>query len=254
MRLTKEDFKILDKFNFELAPVGIKYLFKKPPKDIPKYEGKVNICEAPAAAAKGKAFYNSLSEFSCVAPIILGMIDKDTVYEAGLMGQKYEIFDEPRDNKKLYQYAPRFPNGSIRYVLFAPLDKMTFNPDILFVHANGQQARILMRASGYSNTKIWHATAAAALTCSFMFVHCVQQSEINFAVTPVGMGGKVYPDGTWLISFPYEVLPALIWSLENMNWTPGWDKMTPKELQKHIDHINKEVEEETGVKVDIKGE
>jgi len=254
MKLTKEDFAILDKFKFEIPPVGIKYLFTKPPKDIPKLEKKLNICEMPAEAAKGHAFWVSMHEFSCVAPLILGMLEREAGYEAGLMGPKYEIYEEPRANKKLYQYAPRLPHGSVNYVLFAPLSKMTFNPDILFVHANGQQAKILMRASGYSNTKIWNSKCAAALTCSFMFVQPYLTGEIYYVVTPVGMGGKSYPDGVYLISYPYETLRDLLWSLKEMNWVPNWDTMTADELRVEIDRLNKEIEEETGQKIQIQGQ
>ena len=78
----------------------------------------------------------------------------DPIFESGQIGYKDGIFKEARANRRIYQNIPRLAKGSVNYVAFSPLDKLTFEPDLLTVTANISQAEIILRDSTYSNGKM----------------------------------------------------------------------------------------------------
>ena len=57
MTLTQKDFAILDKFKFDIQPVGVKFLVK-PPEKIKQYRSEDDLCEMLVKAQKGDPFYS----------------------------------------------------------------------------------------------------------------------------------------------------------------------------------------------------
>jgi uncharacterized protein (DUF169 family) len=51
--------------------------------------------------------------------------------ESGQIGARLEIFQKPRANHAFYKHVPKFENGIVNYVAFSPLDKLTYEPDVL---------------------------------------------------------------------------------------------------------------------------
>ena len=50
------DFSVLDRFNFERKPVGVKFMIEKP-KDIKHLDKELNMCEMLKEAQENDAFY-----------------------------------------------------------------------------------------------------------------------------------------------------------------------------------------------------
>jgi hypothetical protein len=60
MSLTKKDFEIFDRFEFDRAPVGVKYTFKRPER-IDRLGEKMTLCEMLKRAQEGNTFYAELA-------------------------------------------------------------------------------------------------------------------------------------------------------------------------------------------------
>lgn len=65
MNQTPKDLSILDKFNFEIKPVGVKFTSVKP-KGLKPPEQTLDFCEMLAEAQKGKAFYAAQDNITCL--------------------------------------------------------------------------------------------------------------------------------------------------------------------------------------------
>ena len=139
MGKTQQDYSIFDKFNFTYKPVGIKFLLNKPA-ELEKTEKCIPICRMFMETQNCNPFYATQENFSCVDKLVLGMVEPESTLESGQIGAKEKIYQEARANRRIYQYIQKIPKGTVRYVAFSPVDKLTFEPDLLVFTAKPYDA------------------------------------------------------------------------------------------------------------------
>jgi uncharacterized protein (DUF169 family) len=223
MSTEKRDLSIFNKFNFKEKPVGIKFLLFKP-EGIAKLDKKLALCEMIREAQLGIPFYAELDNFNCVGPILTGMVESDPVFESGQIGPSLHIFEEARANRRLYTYITKLEKNSVNYVAFAPLDKLTFNPDVLICAADAVQLEIILRAMCYSTGKMWTSKGTPVIACAWLTTYPYISGELNYIITDLSHGMKakrVFPPGTILVSIPYDRLNSLIEDLQKIEWYPS---------------------------------
>ena len=222
MSSSKQDLSVFNKFNFERPPVGVKFLFGKP-EGIKKLDKTLALCEMLREAQTSPPFYATKDDFECVGPLILGMAEPEPIFESGQVGPRLELFKEPRANNRIYYYIPRMIRDTVNYLAFSSLDKLSFTPDVLIVTANPTQAEIILRAMTYTTGKMWTAKGTSVIECAWLFVYPYLSGELNFTVTGFSSGMKareVFPPDLVLISIPWDLLPTLVETLQDMKWVP----------------------------------
>jgi uncharacterized protein (DUF169 family) len=242
----RPELSILEKFKFERSPVGVKFLASRP-KGLKKPEKQLDFCEMLVEAQKGNAFYVSKEDFTCIGPLLLGMIDEDPVFESGLIGPKLGVYKDQRANRRIYQHLPRLARNSVRYLAFAPIEKMDFEPDLLIVLANATQAEIFIRAKSYTTGETWSARGTAAAGCAWIYLYPLLSGEMNLTVTGFGFGmrsRKLFPEGMILLSIPWDKLPQIIKSLEEMEWVPESYTLGAEGHKKKVKRIFEEIKKE----------
>lgn len=249
MNSIQERLSIFNKFNFERKPVGIKFLLNRP-KGIEKLDKSLAFCEMFKEAQSSRPFYATKENFACVGKRLMGMEDFDPMFESGQIGYKDGIFKEARANRRIYQYIPRFYKGSVNYVAFSSVDKLTFEPDLLTITADVSQAEIILRANSYSTGEITSTKSTPAIICAWLFFHPYVSGELNYSITGLGFGmksRKVLPEGLILISIPYDRLPMITENLQDMEWVLPAYTMTPEErkefARKIVEGIRQEYED-----------
>ena len=249
MRPLQSDLSIYKKFDFKYPPVGVKFSLSKP-KGIEPLDKSIPFCEMlREAQRRGTSFYFSRENESCVGKIVLGMEEFPLFVEGGLIGPRFGIFQEARANNKIYDSVPRFRPGLVNYVAFAPLDKLTFEPDLLVLTATTSQAEIVLRSMSYSTGEIWETKATGVLGCARLYIYPFQSGKVNYTVTGLAFGAKskeVFEEGWMLISIPYRWLPIITANLEEMEWvlpsyTDGREKFLKRE-EKVFEESAKEAE------------
>jgi uncharacterized protein (DUF169 family) len=221
MRKLETDLSILQKFEFEHAPVGVKFTFTRPD-GIEKLEKPAAFCEMiRIAQERNIPFYFSKDEEDCFGTIVLGMKEAPLFAEAGLLGDKYGVYEEPRANQRIYEHVPRFAKGTVNYAAFSALGTLTFEPDLLIIMATPSQAEIVLRAMSYSTGELWESVKTPVLSCSWIYAYPWLTGKVNHMVTGMGFGSRgkqVFPMGWMLISIPWDKIPGILKSLEKMTW------------------------------------
>jgi uncharacterized protein (DUF169 family) len=218
----QQDLSIFNKFNFEKKPVGVKFLPNKPD-GIKRLDKILDFCEMLPEAQEGNAFYVTKENFTCVGPLILGMIEHEPIFESGQVGPRLEVLKDIRANQRIYHVIPKLQKNTANYVAFAPLDKLSFEPDVLILTANVSQAEILLRALSYSSGRMWSARGTPVIGCAWLYIYPYLSGELNFTITGFGHGmkaRKLFPEGLILIAIPYDLLPGMIKNLQDMEWIP----------------------------------
>jgi uncharacterized protein (DUF169 family) len=219
----KLDYSILDKFNFERKPIGVKYSFTKP-EGIPRIEKPMAACEMFAAAQETDPFYAIPEDFMCGTQV-LGIEEYPPKMYSGQLGPLFCMFKTPGANRRIYDYAPHLAKDSVYYFTHATYDKMNYDPDFMIFTTNVTQAEVILRASSYSDGKMWNFKGTTCLACTWIYAHPYLTGEINFTVSGLGFSMKareVLPEGLMIITVPFDQLPMLIENLKDMEWDPYW--------------------------------
>jgi uncharacterized protein (DUF169 family) len=221
MTLSRESLAILDKFDFALPPVGVKFL-ARPPEGLARLEDKLALCEMLAKAQHGEAFFADAKNHTCGAGLyVLGQEEASGPFISGEFGAGLGIFEEPRAGARLYQHLPRIGKNVVRFAAFAPLPRLAFDPDVLVILAVTPQTEILLRAFSYRTGRPWISRFTPAIGCAWSLVYPYLSGELNFFVTGLGHGMKrrgLFPEGRQMISVPFDLLPALLQALAVMPW------------------------------------
>jgi uncharacterized protein (DUF169 family) len=240
-----EKLAILEKFEFERPPVGVKFTAARP-QGLERPGKVLDFCEMLAEAQAGRAFYATREDFTCIGPLLLGM-DEDPVFESGRVGPRLGAFKDERANRRIYQYLPRARKNSIKYVAFAPLDRLDFPPDLLIIMASVSQAEIIIRANGYATGESWTARGTPVAGCAWLYMHPYLTGEINFTVTGLGFGMKarrIFPEGRFLITIPWDRLQGIIGNLAEMPWVPEAFTLGREGHKRNVRRIAEELEKE----------
>jgi uncharacterized protein (DUF169 family) len=221
MTLTKEHVAILDKFDFDLPPVGVKFL-AKPPDMVERIDENMALCEMLKNAQQGHAFFAGAENHTCEAGLyVLGQADAPEPFINGEFGAGLQIYEEPRTASRLYLHIPKIGTGVVHYVAFSPLDKLLFDPDILILLADTNQTEILLRAMSYKTGKMWVSKFTPAIGCAWTYIYPYLTGELNYFITGLGHGMKrrqLFPEGRQIISIPFDLLPSLLQTLQDMPW------------------------------------
>lgn len=224
MSSTPRDYSVFDKFKFERKPVGVKFMIDRP-EGIKRLDKELNMCEMLKEAQENDAFYVGPDDWVCVGveQMILGMKDAEPILVSGLLGGDEGLFKGASACRAMYQYLPSLPKGSVEYVAFAPVDKLSFDPDVLVMTADINQAQTLLRSINYSTGQPFVSKATPVVACSWIYVYPVVSGELNYYITGLGMGMQalnIFPPGLFLISVPFQILPTVLDNLKEMSYSP----------------------------------
>jgi uncharacterized protein (DUF169 family) len=250
MEPLQTDLSIYRKFNFECPPVGVKFLPDRP-QGLEQMKGSMALCEMVSQAQRsGKPFYITKDNEDCAGAMVLGMVEPKPMPGGGELGVRYGIFGQASANEKLIDDSPKMKPGQINCVVFAPLDKLTFEPDLLFILADTGQAEILLRAMSYMSGELWRSQITPVGACTWMFVYPYLSGKVNYVTTGLTFGlkaRKTYPAGLLLFSLPHEMIAEITQNLEKMEWVlPSYTDKTREEFLVRRDKLFADLAREFG--------
>jgi uncharacterized protein (DUF169 family) len=248
MRLLQTDLSIFGKLDIEKPPVGVRFELKKP-EGIEKLDKNMALCEMLLEAHNRTApFYITGENETCFGRQTLGMVTGGPPFaRSGELGVKFELFQDARANKKLSQYNPGLPDGTVSHVIFAPLEYLTFEPDLLIIMAEARQAEIVLRAMTYSTGELYDSKSSSALSCAWLYVYPYISGRVNFFITGLGFGSigrEVFQPGKVLISIPYNWIPTIAQNLQEMKWQPNAYTMGKEKFDQWVKELQVELARE----------
>ncbi|OGP57149.1 MAG: hypothetical protein A2162_00695 [Deltaproteobacteria bacterium RBG_13_52_11b] len=222
MRPLQTDLSIYRRLQLERPPIGVKFLFFRPEgmEQLPM-DKNLSFCEMLVEAQKTATpfYFAKENNETCIGKILLGMQEMEPFAESGQIGPRLGIFQEARANYIFYQYVPKFGKGTVNYVAFSPIEKLTFDPDVLIITAAPSQAEIVMRAMTYSTGELYQSKTTPVMGCAWTYIYPYQSGKVNYIIPEMvhGMKGRVlFPEGSILVSIPYQWIPIVTQNLKEM--------------------------------------
>jgi len=218
-----ERFAVLEEFRFEIQPVGVKYLVRQP-EGISRLDQKMALCEMLKKAQGGDVFYADAKNHTCEAgPYVLGQSEGEPQFISGEFGAGLGAFKDNRAAARVYNYLPRIARNSVNYVVLSPLDRLSFDPDVMIFLVPTSQAWTILRAMSYNTGKKWSSQYSTAIGCAWLYVYPFLSGEVNFITSGMGFGmrrRRLFPEGLQFISIPFDQLSSIMSTLSDMPWTP----------------------------------
>jgi uncharacterized protein (DUF169 family) len=215
------DLSVFKRFDFNYSPIGVKFALKKPD-PIPPIKAKAAFCEMIKIAQEGESFYAAKDDHECKAGLIpLGLSEPDPISESGQIGPKLGVYDDARANRNIYANMYKVEKNTVKYVIFAPLDKLSFSPDLLIITASPYQAEIILRAMSYRTGAAWNAKGTTVMGCVYLYLYPYMTGELNLMVTGLHHGmiaRQLFPPGLLFLSIPYQILPEITQNLREIEW------------------------------------
>ena len=237
------DYSIFDKFNFERKSIGVKYSLIKP-EGIPRIDKPMAICEMFGAAQEMDPFYAIPEDIMCGVQV-LGLDEYPPKMYSGQLGPMFSMFKTPGANRRIYDYVPHLAKDSVYYFTHATYDKMNYDPDLMIFTTSVAQAEIILRASSFSDGKMWNFKGTTCLACAWIYAHPYLTGQLNFTVSGLGYSMKArnaLPEGLMVITVPFDQIAILLDNLREMEWDPDWFHMGREGFQETVRKREAELE------------
>ena len=145
--------KIKEHLGLTKSPVAVKFVLREEdiPEGIKKIEKGARHCElVQKAASTGEVFYATAGEQACKGgAAALGVIEPPEKIKTGEMYHSLGRFSSLGSAKRTVDAIPKIDNMMYALV-YAPLEKAEFDPDVIVVICNPAQAMKLAQALVYT--------------------------------------------------------------------------------------------------------
>jgi uncharacterized protein (DUF169 family) len=223
-KLKAHDLAVLDDFGFKYAPVGFKFFNVESDLadlGLEPLAGKMAWCRMLREAQDGQAFYATAENHSCEPGLFLpGYRPVDPLAAGGRIGAAFDIYPDERANRRVYNHISRLAEGSTYATGFAPVSKLTFEPDLLVLTCdNMEQGERVMRATQWDTGDMITSLMTYVMSCNWMFMYPYVSGNINTVWTGVGhgmTGYHLYPPGLPIVTIPWNHIDRVLRNIREM--------------------------------------
>jgi len=226
-KLRRHDFAILERFGFKRAPVGFKFLNAEGDLEglgLERLDKKIAWCEMLAEAQKGRSFYATAENQACEPGIFLtGHGPLIPIASSGRIGPAFEIYADERANRRVYKHVTMLAEGSTFATAFAPVSKLTFDPDLLIIMCDdAAQTERVLRATQWDTGDTIDARLTYVMGCNWIFTHPFVSGDINTVWTGICHGMTkhgAFPPLLPIVSIPWHHIDRVLRNMNEMPWT-----------------------------------
>ena len=253
----KREQELFAKLNMPYEAVAVKFCRNRP-EGFEQAEGEEMLCAFLKKAQEGgEPFYITVDNERCMGKVVMGMTELESNHVSGQVGCELGMFRTPAANARLYYEAPMMKRGTVNYILFCPVSRCEFHPDVVVCVADTESAHLLLRASSYRSGDLWESKCSFVMSCAWTYVYPYISGKVKLLFTGMHLGLRIqglYPAGLHIISIPYQKLDEIVDSLEEMEWYPCSLKKDEEsvrqndEIIKKLDQIREDITQPLAVK------
>jgi uncharacterized protein (DUF169 family) len=211
--------KLIKLMNFENEPVAIKWSVKEP-ENVKKDSEKSRFCAKLVKAADGEIFYTTLEEEACLGGARYSGLKDMGEYPSNVQSGAFMV------PKGLFKNIPAVQRsrenesyinpGIFSAIIFAPLNKAEFEPDVIFIVCDAKQGMEILHANAYDSGE--HGLGAdAAPICSSMAATPYMTGKVTYGFGDVASRQSMgISPKEIMVSIPASDLSRIISNLEEM--------------------------------------
>ena len=204
------------------SPVAVKLVKKDEPlpKDIPKPRGRLRHCQSIMAARRGKTLLLTINEHGCPdGASVLGLMKTPEKIKRGELLFKVGEFASMKESKRIIDERPHLKVGDFKATVVAPLEETPFDPDVVVLTTNPEQAMWISCAYAYfTGERLTFSTIGYNACCVDSTVIPYLTGKINMSLGCYGCRGSTeLSDNEVYVAIPAKLLPQIMTALENLS-------------------------------------
>ncbi len=212
-----EKLKVILKLKKE--PVAIKWSVKEP-RNIDKEQGKSRFCTKLDKAMQGDIFYATAEEEECMGGLRYSGLKNPKEFPKNMRSGSFLV---PAGVYKSIPAVQRSWKNNIAIepeifhaVIFSPLLKADFEPDVIFIICNSQQAMLILHANAYDSGS--HGLGAdSGPICSSMAAVPYLTGEVTYGFGDIGSRRNMtIKTDEVMVSIPATDLERVVTNLSEM--------------------------------------
>ena len=144
--------ELKEKLSLDKSPVAIKFVLRDNdiPEGIEKIDENIRHCEMVQKAAQGAMFYATSEEQLCKGgATAIGLMETPEKIKTGEFYQSLGRFKSIGSAKRTMEEIPKI-DPMMKAIIYAPLESVKFDPDVVVVICKPVQAMILAQAMVYT--------------------------------------------------------------------------------------------------------
>ena len=145
------------------------------------------------------------------------------VVSSGRIGPAFEIYADERANRRVYKHVTMLAEGSTFATAFAPVSKLTFDPDLLIIMCDdAAQTERVLRATQWDTGDTIDARLTYVMGCNWIFTHPFVSGDINTVWTGICHGMTkhgAFPPLLPIVSIPWHHIDRVLRNMNEMPWT-----------------------------------
>jgi uncharacterized protein (DUF169 family) len=211
--------KLKEILKLENEPVAIKWSVKEP-RNVKKEEGKSRFCTKLDKAMNGEIFYATAEEEECMGGARYSGLKDKCEFPANMQSGAFlvpmGVYKNIPAVQRSWKNNPNIEPGIFNAVIFAPLNKAEFEPDVIFVVCNAKQGMEILHANAYDSGA--HGIGAdSGPICSSMAAIPYLTGKVTYGFGDVGSRQHmdISPEEI-MLSIPASDLSRIISNLEEM--------------------------------------
>lgn len=203
----------------EREPVAIKWSLREP-NNIEKEEGKSRFCTKLDKASHGEIFYSTVKEEECMGGLrYSGMKDRKELpknMQSGSFLVPAGVYKSIPAVQRSWQNNKAIDAGIFSAVIFSPLIKADFTPDLIFIICNSEQAMMILHANAYDSGS--HGLGAdSGPICSSMAAIPYLTGKVTYGFGDIGSRNnmELKPEDV-MVTLPAADLERILTNLKEM--------------------------------------
>ncbi len=214
--------ELVDTLHLKTSPVAV-HLVKENeslPSDITRIGENTRHCQmVDNVRRKGSQFYSLLDDHMCKGGAsVMGLTEMGEKLKTGEVYYHLNHFGSLDAAKSTMEKVPRVPANSVKAVVYSPLEKTTFKPDVILIITTPKQVMELSQALLHKNGGRVNASFAGKQSvCADGVAYPYLSGEAG--VTIGCSGSRKYTEikeDEMIMSIPVDMLPGLVASAKTM--------------------------------------
>lgn len=218
-RLGKE---LVDTLSLKTSPVAVHLVQENEelPSDISRIGENIRHCQmVDNVRRKGSQFYAIVDDHMCKGgAAVMGLTEMGDKLKTGEVYYHLNHFGSLDAAKSTMEKVPRVPAHSIKAIVYSPLEKTTFKPDVVLIITTPKQVMELSQALLHkSGGRVNASFAGKQSVCADGVAYPYLSGEAG--VTVGCSGSRKYTEikeDEMIISIPVDMLPGLVASAKTM--------------------------------------
>ncbi|HHY00454.1 MAG TPA: DUF169 domain-containing protein [Methanothermobacter sp.] len=212
-------------------PVAIKWVSREP-RNIPKASEKYRFCTKLDKAMNGEIFYATAEEEECMGGLRYTGLKDPKKFPKNMRSGSFLV---PRGVYKSIPAVQRSWKSNMAVepdiftaLIFAPLSKADFEPDVIFIVGNSRQGMELLHANAYDSGS--HGLGAdSGPICSSMAAMPYLTGKVTYGFGDIGSRNNMnLKNDEIMISIPATDLERIILNLEEMKTKSSFRRDEPE--------------------------